>query len=110
MINVINVESIEHLHNDEPMNLLVDFYFIAIKRIASAKVKYRQQPFDFNAGIMSFMSLVQVFCIALNKDEELKQSGWVCLIHPDFLWNTPLAKTIKAIGFLIICKRSTFSF
>jgi AraC family transcriptional regulator, transcriptional activator of pobA len=25
----------------------------------------------------------------------LKRSGWMLLIHPDFLWNTSLAKTIK---------------
>jgi len=27
--------------------------------------------------------------------ERSKHSGWVLLIHPDFLWNTPLAKKIK---------------
>jgi AraC family transcriptional activator of pobA len=25
----------------------------------------------------------------------LQHTGWMLLIHPDFLWNTPLAKTIK---------------
>ena len=49
---------------------------------------------------MSFMSPNQVFSIALtNKNEEIKQSGWVIYIHPDFLWNTPLAKAIKQYDF-----------
>ena len=31
-----------------------------------------------------------------DKTKYLKRpSGWILLIHPDFLWNTPLAKTIK---------------
>src|SRR5205085_2392284 len=25
----------------------------------------------------------------------LQQSGWMLLVHPDFLWNTPLARKIK---------------
>jgi hypothetical protein len=29
----------------------------------------------------------------------LKQSGWMLLIHSDFLWNTPLAATIKHYNF-----------
>ncbi len=100
LISVVNVESVTHLHNDEPMTLALDFYSIAIKRMQNAKVKYGQQPFDFNEGIMSFMSPAQVFSIALtNKKEAIKQSGWVIYIHPDFLWNTPLAKTIKGYDF-----------
>jgi hypothetical protein len=66
----------------------------------NAKVKYGQQPFDFNEGIMSFMSPGQVFSIAAdNKGEAIKKSGWVIYIHPDFTWNTSLAKTIKAYDF-----------
>ena len=100
LISVINVESVRHLHNDEPMTLALDFYSISIKRMSNATIKYGQQPFDFNEGIMSFMSPNQVFSIALNnKNEEIKQSGWVIYIHPDFLWNTSLAKTIKQYDF-----------
>lgn len=100
LISIINVGNVKHLRSDEPMNLVFDFYSIAIKRMHNVKVKYGQQPFDFNEGIMSFMSPNQVFSIALdNKDEALKQSGWVIYIHPDFLWDTSLAKTIKRYDF-----------
>jgi len=37
----------------------------------------------------------QVFTMEVEKSEKLKPSGWVILIHPDFIWNTTLAKTIK---------------
>ena len=100
LLSVINVADVKHLHNDEPMTLAMDFYSIAIKRMSNVIVKYGQQPFDFNEGIMSFMAPNQVFTISLNnKNEEIKQSGWVIYIHPDFLWNTPLAKTIKQYDF-----------
>jgi len=34
-----------------------------------------------------------------NIDEKVEKSGWVIYIHPDFIWNTPLAKTIKQYDF-----------
>ncbi len=69
--------------------------------MTNAILKYGQHLFDFNEGIMSFMSPKQVFIIAVdNKDEEVEKSGWVINIHPDFLWNTPLAMSFikKRIG------------
>jgi len=49
---------------------------------------------------MSFVSPNQVLGIAgENNDEEIKQSGWLLLIHPDFLWNTALAKAIRQYDF-----------
>ncbi len=33
--------------------------------------------------------------LEVRKPGNLKHSGWLLLVHPDFLWNTPLAKTIK---------------
>ena len=100
LISIINVENVKHLRADEPMALAFDFYSIAVKRTHNVKLKYGQQPFDFNEGIMSFMAPNQVFSIALDKkDEEIEQSGWVLYIHPDFLWNTSLAKTIKQYDF-----------
>ena len=99
LISLINVADVKHLHNDEPMALLFDFYSIAVKRVSNASVKYGQHAFDFNEGIMSFMAPNQVISIANENGKEIKQSGWVLYIHPDFLWNTPLAKTMKGYDF-----------
>jgi len=100
LISVIDVGTVTHLNDDEPINLILDFYAISVKRMRNVKVKYGQHPFDFNEGIMSFMSPNQVFSIAVdNKDEEVEKSGWVIYIHPDFIWNTTLAKTIKQYDF-----------
>lgn len=95
LISLINVGSVKHVHSNEPMSLVFDFYCIALKRNFNAKIKYGHQEYDFDEGLMAFMSPGQVFSIELEKGSSLKQSGWMLFIHPDFLWNTPLSKTIK---------------
>ena len=94
LISVINLELTTPLAGDE-ISIIKDFYSIGLKRCINAKFKYGQQPYDFNEGIMFFMSPGQVLKIETGHDSALKQSGWMLLVHPDFLWNTPLAKTIK---------------
>ncbi|MFD1255930.1 helix-turn-helix domain-containing protein [Mucilaginibacter terrae] len=100
LISVVDVGTVPHWHKGEPINMSMDFYSISVKRMRNYKVKYGQHSFDFNDGIMSFMSPKQVFSIDVdNKGEKVEKSGWVIYIHPDFVWNTSLAKTIKAYDF-----------
>lgn len=80
-------------------NLVFDFYSIALKRHFPAKVKYGQQSYDFDEGVMSFMAPGQVFGREPVPTAEFHPSGWLLLVHPDLLWKTPLAKTIKAYEF-----------
>jgi AraC-like DNA-binding protein len=93
LVSVYNFEDLKYLNEDEPKSLMLDFYSIALKRNANAKMKYGQQEYDFNEGVLMFISPGQVFSIEGNA--ELQHTGWSLLIHPDFLWNTPLAKKIK---------------
>ncbi|OQP66358.1 AraC family transcriptional regulator [Niastella vici] len=76
-----------------------DYYAISLKRNFNARMKYGQQEYDFDEGIMFFVSPGQVFKIESKSQQEFKQSGWMLLVHPDFLWNTRLAKTIKQYEF-----------
>ena len=99
LISVVRFESIKHLPGDEPMSLAPDYYSIALKRNFNGKMKYGQQEIDFDEGIMTFMSPGQVFRVEVDKGQTLRHSGWMLLIHPDFLWNTSLAKTIKRYEF-----------
>ena len=94
LISVIPIESVKEVTREET-NLVLDFYFVALKRASNAKLKYGQQVYDFNEGVLAFMSPGQVFRVEMTSGEELNHSGWLLLIHPDFLWNTPLAKTIR---------------
>jgi AraC-type DNA-binding domain-containing proteins len=93
LVSVYNFEDLKYLNEDEPKSLMLDFYSIALKRNSNAKMKYGQQEYDFNEGVLMFISPGQVFSIEGNA--ELKHTGWSLLIHPDFLWNTSLAKKIK---------------
>lgn len=58
-------------------------------------MKYGQQEYDFDEGILFFMAPGQVFRVEVTDSLPIKHSGWILLIHPDFLWNTSLAKTIR---------------
>ena len=58
-------------------------------------MKYGQQEYDFDEGVMFFMAPGQVFSIEVKNHSTSKRSGWILFLHPDFLWNTYLAKTIR---------------
>ena len=84
----------------EPESMVLDFYIISVKRTRNVQVKYGQHPFDFNEGVLSFIAPGQVFSVAVaDENHTAEQSGWVVYLHPDFLWNTPLAKTIQQYDF-----------
>ncbi|MRX68699.1 transcriptional regulator, AraC family [Flavobacterium resistens] len=93
LISVYNFEDLKYLNETEPKSLMLDFYSIALKRNSNAKMRYGQQEYDFKEGVLMFISPGQVFSIEGNS--ELQHTGWSLLIHPDFLWNTPLAQKIK---------------
>ncbi|MBN8823926.1 MULTISPECIES: helix-turn-helix transcriptional regulator [unclassified Spirosoma] len=97
LISVVDVALLKQLYEFEPTSLVFDFYSIALKRNFNGKMKYGQQEYDFDGGLMTFMSPGQVFSIDAGKDGTgtRLQSGLLLLIHPDFLWNTALAKTIR---------------
>jgi len=103
LICVFKVESVERLLIEAPKSWLYDFYAIGLKRVDNAKdarLKYGQQEYDFDNGIMSFVAPGQVLSLSLDDHvKAIKQSGWMMLIHPDFLWNTSLAQAINRYDF-----------
>lgn len=95
LISVVDFGSFRPLPEYDSMSWVFDFYSISLKRGFSAQIKYGQQKYDFDEGVMFFLSPGQVFKIEAEQNSGSKPSGWMLLVHPDFLWNTPLAKTIK---------------
>lgn len=75
------------------MSVIFDFYSISVKRGAD-KMFYGQQSYDFDEGVMGCIAPNQVLK-APEQTANAKRSGWILFIHPDFLWNTSLAKKIK---------------
>jgi|SRR6218665_2485139 len=91
---LISIVDVSQFTNDPDINAVVfDFYAVSLKRGCN-NLLYGQQPYDFDEGLMAFMSPGQIL-----RSEEggipPNLQGWMLFIHPDFLWNTPLAKKIK---------------
>jgi AraC family transcriptional activator of pobA len=99
LISVIDLETIIHPVSQDAFNLVFDFYSISMKKMQGVKIRYGQQQYDFDEGIMFFIAPGQVFGIEPEKGEVVKRTGWLLLVHPDFLWNTPLAATIRQYEF-----------
>ena len=99
LISVVNLDDIKQVSISEEVNLIFDFYSISIKRTPNIIYKYGQQQYDFDEGILFFMSPNQVLGAKLSKISAIKHSGWIMLIHPDFFYNTSLAKNIKKYEF-----------
>jgi AraC family transcriptional regulator, transcriptional activator of pobA len=99
LISVIDYATVKHPAEYNSVSWVLDFYSISLKRTVGAKFRYGQQEYDFDEGVMFFMSPKQVFGIEVDKSYVPVSSGWVLLIHPDFFWNTSLARTIKQYEF-----------
>jgi len=93
LISVIDYKDMQ-VHGDS-MNMVLDFYSIALKRNFGARIRYGQQEYDFNEGIMFFIAPGQVYRVEVDENDPAEKSGYILLLHPDFLWNTPLAKSIR---------------
>lgn len=101
LISIIDYTSIRRPTDISEVSWMFDFYQISIKKGIDGKFKYGQQEydFDFQEGVMFFIAPNQVFSIQTGNHLTTKPSGWMLLIHPDFFWNTPLAKAIKQYEF-----------
>lgn len=99
LISVIDFNAINRPDDIGEVNWMFDFYQVSMKRGIGGKLKYGQQEYDFDEGVLFFISPNQVFGVAAEQDPTIERSGWMLLIHPDFLWNTSLAKTIKQYDF-----------
>ena len=91
LVSVIDLSTIKR--SEETTSFLFSFYAIALKKSFAGKMRYGQQDYDFDTGLMTFIAPNQVF--SFETDLKTSISGYLILIHPDFLWSTSLANTIK---------------
>jgi len=90
LISVIDYQALNPL----PGSFVFDFYSISVKR-GVGKLRYGQQEYDFDEGVMYFISPGQVLTVEEDQVHPENRSGWILKVHPDLLWNTPLAKNIR---------------
>lgn len=99
LISLIDYSKVSYPIDEAELRWIQNFYSIGLKRNVSARFNYGQQQYDFNSGLLSFISPLQFLKIEINQDVVVEPSGWLLLIHPDFLWNTILAGKIKSYDF-----------
>lgn len=80
----------------EPANLVLNFYTVSLKRCIDSKMKYGQNYYDFDEGVLAFMEPGQIISV---EEENQQPQGWWLVFHPDLIRHYPLGKTIKNYGF-----------
>ena len=101
LISVIEIKPFKEIPVSNPETMVYGFYSIALKKNfrTPVKIKYGQQSYDFDEGVLSFMAPGQVSVFDPEKYSSPEQSGWMLLIHSDFLWNTSLTQKIRQFDF-----------
>ncbi|WP_428233145.1 helix-turn-helix domain-containing protein [Flavobacterium sp.] len=97
LISVINFEEITCYSDEALRSVSYNFYCIALKKGFEGKMKYGQNYYDFDEGVMTFFAPNQIVSTEIVSD--LKLSGWWLVVHPDFLINYPLSRKIKEYGY-----------
>jgi AraC family transcriptional activator of pobA len=99
LISVVDYASVHLSPESYAVNWVYDFYTISIKKNLASKLRYGQQEYDFDEGTMFFIAPGQVFGIEAPMQGQGPRAGWLLLVHPDFFWNTSLAKTMRQYEF-----------
>lgn len=80
----------------EPVTVLLNFYSVSLKRCIESKMKYGQNYYDFDEGVLAFMEPGQIIS---DQGGSQQPEGWWLVFHPDLIRNYPLGKTIKDFGY-----------
>jgi AraC family transcriptional activator of pobA len=97
LVSVINLSQSVFLEDEVWKGFVNRFYCVALKREATGKIRYGQQHYDYDKGVLSFTAPNQVQYLDVHNME--CGSGDLLIFHPDFLLNHPLASNIKTYGF-----------
>ncbi len=97
LVSLVNYAAIKEGSRPVSRTFVLDFYMVCIKKDFKGKMKYGQNYYDFDEGVVSFISPKQL--ITEPEPDEGPGAGWLLMVHPDFIRNYPLAKKIAAYGF-----------
>ncbi len=99
LISLIDYSKVAYIDGINQMTWTQDYYVIGLKRNIPYKFFYGQQQYDFDEGLMTFIAPNQVLSVSDNPNIGHTPSGWLLLIHPDFLWNSTLAQKLPQYDF-----------
>ncbi len=98
MVSLVDYGAVEYQIDAPEITWVQSFYTIGLKRDIQGKFSYGQQRYDFDEGLLAFVSAGQLVHLSTELQSP-RPSGFLLLIHPDFIWNTSLAKSIKQYDF-----------
>jgi AraC family transcriptional activator of pobA len=102
LVSVVRVSDMRFMDDAIWAHFSLNFYCVSLKSGILGKVKYGQQYYDYDTGLMTFVAPKQVQALDAPNDNILSPDagvGLALLFHPDFLYNHPLAAVIKNYGF-----------
>lgn len=102
LVSVVKVEDICRKDDAAWEQFSLNFYCVSLKKDVLGNVKYGQQYYDYNKGMMTFLAPKQIHGLDAPQDDVAGQdsgTGYILMVHPDFLYGHTLAKTIKNYGF-----------
>ena len=102
LLSVIHLDNVQFTDAPVWKKFFVDFYTVSLKRNVKAKMKYGQQYYDFDRGVMSFTAPKQIQSLEVidaPSKEQVFGKGYALLFHRDFLGAHPIVSTIKKFGF-----------
>jgi len=97
LVSFVDLSKITCHFDDNLKSVIYSFYTVCIKKGFTGKMKYGQNTYDFDEGVMTFMSPGQVISTEVSVDTAVY--GAMLVIHPDFIQNYALAKNIKGYGY-----------
>jgi AraC family transcriptional activator of pobA len=98
LVSLVDYSLVEYKTAEEEISWVQNFYTVGLKRNIQGKFRYGQQQYDFDEGLLSFVSAGQVVHLSVEKPK-VKATGFLLLIHPDFIWKTSLAKNIRQYNY-----------
>lgn len=97
LVSFVDLSHISCQFDNNSKAMVNDFYTISIKKGFEGKMRYGQNYYDFDEGVMTFMGPGQI--ISTEVPEITYVYGAMLVIHPDFIQNYSLAKKIKEYGY-----------
>jgi AraC family transcriptional activator of pobA len=98
LVSVIDLSKSSFLKDEVWKGFTSTFYCVALKRESTGKMKYGQQHYDYDKGVLIFTAPKQVQYLDL-ETMDCENRGFMLVFHEDFLLKHSLANEISNFGF-----------
>jgi len=98
LVSIINLSKTTFIDDEVWKGFTNRFFCVALKREATGKMKYGQQHYDYDKGVLSFTAPNQVQYLDI-ETMDCNSAGYILIFHEDFLLKHSLVTTISGYGF-----------